>query len=230
MPTAPACAGWRCAAIAAAGRSRQIAFATDFSLHILDVASGADRTLAVPSRSLAWSPDGARIAFGYGHELYTVRADGSHETPLTAVDSDVQNPSWSPDGTTLVFDGGYGIYSVGADGTGPRLLVSGVLGNGPGTPSWSPDGRRILYFNTPLVAGGYAAEVWVMRPDGSHRRRLFHTGCCIGVWSPPLWSPDGKKIAINDDGVLVMDVNGRHRHRAFRLTDLVAWQPRPLTR
>ena len=68
-----------------------------------------------------------------------------------------------------------------------------------------------------------------MRSDGSHPRILYRAGCCVGVWSPPLWSPDGKQIAINVYRLLVMDANGKHRHQAFRVTSSVAWQPLPRT-
>jgi Tol biopolymer transport system component len=68
-----------------------------------------------------------------------------------------------------------------------------------------------------------------MRPDGSNRRRLYNAGCCVGLWYPPVWSPDGRWIsfagATESDGVVVMDAAGGHRRQLLDLPSAVAWQP-----
>jgi WD40 repeat protein len=217
--------------------SRRIAFATDRGrLHVFDLGSGTERVLSLTipaAASPAWSPDGATIAFGDGSQVSTIRPDGSHQRMFTNVGDLIGDVSWSPDGRSILFDAGDDkIYTIGADGSNLRQLVSGPPNSGPIEPSWSPDGRRILYFSTPQVAGGYGGRVLVMRSDGSHRRILYRAGCCVDFWSPPIWSPDGKQIAVdvpngNGNGVVVMDANGKHRHQAFRPTLLVAWQPLP---
>jgi Tol biopolymer transport system component len=54
-------------------------------------------------------------------------------------------------------------------------------------PSWSPNGRRIAY-----VLNGV---LYVIRPDGSGRRRIFNTGW---RWSGPIsWSPNNRRILID---------------------------------
>ena len=84
--------------------------------------------------------------------------------------------------------------SVGPDAGRARVLVgrSGEWGFGATQwehPAWSPDGRR-LAFTADLGAYSFKTDIWVMRPDGSMRRRLTSDGISFH----PLWSPDGRWI------------------------------------
>jgi Tol biopolymer transport system component len=224
--------------------SRRVALATEDGLYAVDVTSGTQAPLGGPSPSVqggsvaAWSPGGTRIAFAVGGDLYSVNADGSGLGRITAVTGgitagagDIADPQWSPDGTRIVFDTQDRIYVVDADGSHLKLLLSGSLGSGPGVPSWSPDGRRILYFYTPRGPNNFSGEVWSMKPDGSARRRIYFAGCCVGQWVPPIWSPDGRRVALSGatdtDGVVVMDANGAHRRTVLDTSSAVAWQPLP---
>ena len=137
----------------------------------------------------------------------------------------------------IAFDTPDDLYVVDADGSHLRLPLAGSPASSPGHPSWSPRGNSILFESTPRSAGGYTAEVWVMKPDGSGRRRLYRSRCCDGLWSPPIWSPDGTAIAvgmsvytaqgITRKGILVMDAQGNRRRRVFGNPEAIAWQPIP---
>ena len=214
--------------------SRWLAFAADTGLYAVDIARGTLRPLGVSSRGAmaAWSPSGSRIAFTSDRHLYSVRPDGSGLARIATLHqpSSLVDLDWSPDGTRIVFDGSDSIYVVDADGSHLKELLGGGIGSGPGVPSWSPNGRRILYVNTPRTSGHSTGGVWSMRPDGSDRRLLYNEGCCVGLWSPPIWSPDGRWIAFagatESDGVVVMDADGRHRrHLHDLLPSALAWQP-----
>jgi len=217
--------------------SRRIVFATGGegsapNLIIVNAATGAERRLPASGVNPVWSPAGTRIAFGQGAALFSIKADGSGIAQLALEDS-VANPAWSPDGTKITFDARNGVYVVDADGSHLRLLFSN---DGPGYPSWSPGGNRILFLDTPRVATRFSAEVWTMKPDGSGQRSLYRSPCC-GIWSPPIWSPDGKAIALGmfsgagftEKGILVMDAQGNHQRRVLGNPEAIAWQPIPRT-
>jgi hypothetical protein len=157
---------------------------------------------------------------------------------------DERYPSYSPDGTQIAFRGDLDLaepsgdeelYVMNADGTNIRRLTSN--GDFDSAPSWSPDGKRILFERAPagtFTPGVEAQEkdVYVMRADGTHVRRLTDSP---GIDEGPEFSPDGTKIAFSSarDGqqeLYVMDADGSNPRR---LTDNPArdespdWQALP---
>ena len=76
-----------------------------------------------------------------------------------------------------------------ADGSHPRRLARGT------EPAWSPDGRRIV-FTGPRQVRVSRPDLWVMRSDGGHRRRLTTDRASD---RSPDWSPDGRWIAFASD-------------------------------
>jgi TolB protein len=144
----------------------------------------------------AWSPDGEQVAFagrrGGNFDLYLTGADGKDTRKLTDEKTDETHPSWSPDGRRIVFQRGspahLWIMAVAGGGT-PRQLTRGP--DAEVDPAWSPDGRWIAYQlrrpGTPL------SEIWLVRPDGTGRRRLTD----IERSAQPAWSPDSRRIAFS---------------------------------
>jgi hypothetical protein len=97
-------------------------------------------------------------------------------------------PSPSPDGRRVVF-----LDESIAPGPPNGLAVLDVatravtrLGVWGWRPSWSPDGGQIAYF-----ADG---AIWLIRPDGSERRRLAMRGAAGA--SGVTWSPDGAWLIV----------------------------------
>lgn len=148
----------------------------------------------------------------YQRWLYVMRPDGSFRHPLVRIDSAIF-PSWSPDGRRIVFertkqDGSWtGLMIVRADGGGLRTLVR----HGE-RPSWTPSGGKISYIRRAADRdSGY--DLWQVRPDGSHQRRLAHLG-----WAGrPVWSPDGRMAAIAGSyTITVHDLRDGSRRVVFR--------------
>lgn len=108
----------------------------------------------VPHRSLAWSPDGSRIAFTCGDSfLYLVDPSGTNQTSLYACDAPIASPTWSPDGMRVAFTCGHSMTSYSlhviniVDGEVTRITDERPDDIQPYdlNPSWSPDGGRIAF-------------------------------------------------------------------------------------
>jgi len=141
----------------------------------------------------AWSPDGARIAFGDG-DLEVVDPASGARTVVAAGGGD---PAWSPDGRRLAFVRGGQVWTAQADG-------SNVVDVGAGEdPSWSPAGdqfavdRRLDATHWQLarfpVGGGPAVALAPVTAGAAPR---------------PTWSPDGRFVAFTAESSAPPSANG----------------------
>ena len=95
----------------------------------------AEPALADHPSSLAWSPDGSRLAFDTDNGIWVVDANGNGLTKVVGAGA---NPTWSPDGSRLAyatqgeFDFWASVRVVDADGRHVQQVVDG----GPG--AWNP--------------------------------------------------------------------------------------------
>lgn len=138
---------------------------------------------AAGSSDIAWSPDGARIAFvstrsldgtdtaGNAANLWVMNADGSGATPLTHLTNlynmTTEAPEWSPDGKRILYvssraldgsdNGGsvMNIWTMNADGSGSKPLTTLSAATNY-QPSWSSDGGRVVFCATRALDGSDA--------------------------------------------------------------------------
>lgn len=110
------------------------------------------------------------------------------------------------------YKGGSEIFSVDPDGGAPQRLTSNTIKSGEniaaGLPSYSADGRKIVFINAVKRPGSGArrTNIFVMRSDGSHERRLTRSDA---HQTSPRFSPDGSMIAFGQQGdVYLVDADG----------------------
>ncbi len=205
---------------------RWIAF--DDSQHVLkmhpDGSAVTDLTptlTTVNSFDPSWSPDGRWIVFASepagsrDAALWVVASDGSRLHELTNAPGEEEHPSWSPDGTRIVFDafppvGPDHLYIVRSNGKDLDQVTPDSLD--AWGPSWSS--RNVIAFAD--GASSATADIFTMRPDGSHLRQLTHApvGVTIGL---PGFSPNGENLtftrfnrAFTRSEVYRMTADGEH--------------------
>jgi serine/threonine protein kinase/Tol biopolymer transport system component len=166
------------------------------------VLGGSPRRLGeAAGQAAAVSPDGQRMVYADGHDLFLAKSDGSEPRKLVSAPDRAYYPAWSPDGTVIRFNVG----AVGASTpTGPLYQVS-VNGTNlhPVVPDWhtppgeccgqwTPDGRYFVFQSQ--------GNIWAL---AEKRNLLGNTnGQPVQLtsgpmsFSSPLPSKDGKKLFV----------------------------------
>lgn len=153
----------------------------DCMVRLLQLDGSPERSLDVGCNgfdvvSLAWSPDGGRLAFVALDESETQTsaftyvgvtdfdAPGTSAQPAGCEGHLPSEVAWSPDGSRLaVADSGIEVFDLAAS-TCTRLTDEPT----DASPSWSPDGTRIAFSSR----RDGNAEIYVMQADGSNITRL----------------------------------------------------------
>jgi eukaryotic-like serine/threonine-protein kinase len=177
----------------------------DGPLFTVPVMGGSPRRLGnVEGHSAAWSPDGKRMAFAKGNEIFLANSDLSEPRRLLTTAGISSDLRWSPNETILRFTVNdpktnyRSLWQASTDGSNLHPLLPGW--NKP-TPNeccgrWTPDGR---YFVFQAIREG-TANVWAMREDGSLLRSTRHEPVQLTTGpmniGEPVPSRDGKKLFV----------------------------------
>jgi Tol biopolymer transport system component len=175
---------------------------------------------AIDDAQPSWSADGRRLAFIRGDvyygptDVWTMRADGTHQRQVTHGPVYELSPSFSPGGGRIVMNRNGNIVKVRTDGTKSVRLTSGRAAR---DPAFSPNGRRIVFAGAPREEA--SPGIWVMRRDGTHKRLLAAEGA--PEYMHPDFDPDGSHIVFHslhncishgcDDSVILMRSDGRRK-------------------
>ncbi|MBN1566886.1 MAG: PD40 domain-containing protein [Acidobacteria bacterium] len=187
-------------------------------VYVFDTQSGALNRLPGSGRncSASWSPDGARLAVGFGIGencgIYLISSDGGRSERLTEGNTIDFRPVWSPDGRSIAYVAhpkndadaeDSGVVVISADGARRRRVAKGRVSY----VLWSPDGSMLL-----LQSANTAS---LIDPNGQ-KRVLLSAGSGSRSIANATFAPDGRRIIFcsNDDGVwriYSMDLDGRNR-------------------
>ncbi len=199
----------------------KIAFISDREGHS-DVwimnADGSDSVNLTQGRDCAspvWSPDGTKIAYIAGGEIWLVDADGSNPQQVTDDAVDKARLWWSEDGSS--------IYYVAVmteplpDEWAPDAFVTALDGSGSSSADWrevysrflpgvSPDGTQLATVWL-WDGGGHKHVHFYIRTSASDhmhpsyllpellQNKLIYTEPYENWRTFPTWSPDGLRIA-----------------------------------
>lgn len=152
-------------------------------------------------RSPAISPDGSRVVFTYGGDLWTVDASGGRATQLTSHVGHETSPVWSRDGSRIAFaadwHGNDDVFVVDATG-GPATRLTHH--SDWDTPSaFSPDGGHVYFsgrrHDAPdaVLPSAFLPELYRVPVTGGRVEQVLTTPALAATLSP-----DGARIAYED--------------------------------
>src|SRR5215472_9475659 len=152
------------------------------------------------SISLAWSPDGAQIAFqrldGSDSGVYLVPSLGGAERRLRLTSARPLGLSWSPDGKWIAFtdspavEGSHKLNLISVDSLETKLIPYMTECQEETFPAFSPDGKHLAYFCI-TQPGRFA--LYDVDPAGRSPHLIGrYAGWVMGI----AWSRDQQKLVV----------------------------------
>jgi len=167
-------------------------------LWALPILGGSPRRLAgVIGQGGAWSPDGKRLVYAKGNDLYLASGDGTESHKLASLPGRAFRPAWSPDGRGIRFSVRDpktqvdSLWQVSAEGTKLHQLLPGWHEKtGECCGMWTPDGNYFVFQSQ--------GQIWARRETGSFLHRVSHAPVQLTsgliAYSDPLPGKDGKRL------------------------------------
>jgi serine/threonine protein kinase/Tol biopolymer transport system component len=141
--------------------------------------------------SLAFSPDGKRLAFQWarapsgnkpgGSRLWVTSVSGGTPIPIGGDETFQDAPTWSPDGEWIAYATYDSLVKIRVGGGGAPIVLKPDIPSFIARPQWSPDGKWILC----ETADGLS----LIGSDGASARVISDPG-----WFAYAWATDGRRI------------------------------------
>ncbi|MFG2556109.1 amidohydrolase family protein [Streptomyces sp. NPDC048581] len=197
---------------------RSVAFAALNALWIGGTTGGRAprKVLQVPATRYVlaptWTPDGTALVYADDRDgLFAVRRrdlDSGAETVLA--EGGRVFPALSPDGTRLACLDMSGNLVVRDLPDGSEQILAAPLGTGglPGRPSWSPDGRYVALCDRNRLNQRFREGYNLIRVVDTTTKSATlyalapHTSLSDRYDSGPVWSPDGRWMAVIAESAL----------------------------
>lgn len=165
---------------------------------VVPVTGGAAREFPVAdahATEARWSPDGRRVAYIAGGQLWVADADGDNRRQLTSLNGGATGPVWAPTGSTIAFtstvypDCTTDSCNAARDRARDTSKVKAYIAD------------QLLYRHWNAWSDGTRSHLFVVSVDGGSPRDLI-PGANYDVPPPPFggseaygFSPDGREIA-----------------------------------
>ena len=166
-------------------------------IYSIPVAGGTTKALtsgAASNSAPRWSPDGRKVAFVTGGQIWAMDADGSDKKQVTKISTGAADPVWSPDGRWLAFASD--IYPECPDDECNRRRAAAVEEN----KVKAQVAERLLYRHWTEWKGGKRTHVFVVPSNGGEARDVTpgdYDAPPFSLGGPTnyAFSPDSKELA-----------------------------------
>ncbi|MDQ5837030.1 MAG: S9 family peptidase [Acidobacteriota bacterium] len=181
-------------------------------VYLISTSGGEPKQLTTGTSSAsepAWSPDGSRVAFITGGQVWTMKPDGSDRKQVTSLSTGADGPLWSPDGKWIAFTSD--VYPDCADDACNKRRDEEAAANKYNAHV----ATRLLYRHWTEWKGDKRTHVFVVSSDGAGAARDLTPGdfdappFSLGDPTDYAFSPDSKELAFvrNTDKIEAISTN-----------------------
>ena len=150
-------------------------------------------------QAAAWSPDGQKIVYADGHDLFLANSDGGEPHKLVSAPDQAGDLAWSPDGKVIRFSVGgspsfqLSLWQVSINGTSLHpLFPSWHTPPDECCGRWTPDGKYFVFQSR--------GNIWAVTEKGNLLGKADHQPFQLTsgpmTFLSPLPSKDGKKLFV----------------------------------